>query len=178
MLDLLLAVDCNIYQLTEFNLTQDKRYVLQICHPERLYHTQGCTYLTTITYTEYSDIWEVAHPDEFFDSDFFKDSEEFESSIVTLYQQTDENYPTLQSLLVQYPQHFAIKQPAIKQFTIKQFTIKQPCNETNGETELHYIGGDTQALRAVNAVLSQPFFHIHELNYSQSNIISPQGKQA
>ena len=152
LLDVLLAVDCNVYRLTEFDPIQDKRYVLQICHPERSYATQGYTYLKNFD-EEWSGIWEVAHPDEFFDSDFFKNIEVFEGdSIATLYQQADENNPILQSLLAQYPQNFAIRQQG---------------DEANGETELHYIGGDTQALRAVNAVLSQPFFHIHELSYDE-----------
>lgn len=157
LLDVLLAVDCNIYRLTEFDPIQDKRYVLQICHPERSYCTQGYNYLKNFD-EEWSGIWDVVHPDEFFDSDFFKNIEVFEGDfIATLYQQVDENNPILQSLLVQYAQHFAIRQLA----------VKQPSDGSKGETELHYLGGDVQALRAVNAVLSQPFFHIHELSYEE-----------
>ncbi|WP_230660009.1 hypothetical protein [Psychrobacter sp. I-STPA10] len=161
LLDVLLATDCNAYCLTEFDSVQDRRYVLQFCY-RKWWQNEGFTvgYLDFVPLDSNKDqhieLYAVLHPDELFEIEFFTGI--FSGHpLVTLYQQADESNPILQSLLAQYAQHFAIK----------KFAIKQQGDETNGETELHYIGGDTQALRAVNAVLSQPFFHIHELSYEE-----------
>ena len=166
LLDVLLATDCNAYCLTEFDSVRDHRYVLQFCY-RKWWQNEGFTagYLDFVPLDSnednHAEFYAVLHPDELFEIEFFTGI--FSGHpLVTLYQKPDENNPILQSLLAQYPQKFAIKQLAIK-----QPTIKQTSDEANGETELHYLGGDTQALRAVNAVLSHPFFHIHELSYDE-----------
>lgn len=135
LLDILLETHSHVYYMTQFDeFDEPSRYVLQFCHPELVeWNITANGYLPNTYFDDWYGICDAPSIDELMASDFFEHIEP-DVPLITSYQTEDSQNPLLKGLLEQYDKHFDLI-------------------ENEHRTELHYLGGSTQALRAVNEVL-------------------------
>ena len=155
LLTVLQETTTNVYCILEFDSSAEhSRYVLQFYHPELSEMNVSFNgYLPNIYYDCSYEVCSASHPDELFDSEVFNDIE-LDAPIITFYHTKDEQDPLVKSLLAQYADCFKV---------INHVIDSESPSELH--SELHYLGGNTSALRAVNEVLSDPFFRVYALSY-------------
>ena len=157
LLAVLQETTTNVYCILEFNSSAEhSRYVLQFYHPELSEMNVSFNgYLPNIYYDCSYEVCSAAHPDELFDSEVFNDINA-SAPMITAYQLIDEQNPLVKSLLAQYADCFKV---------IDRVIDSESPSELH--SVLHYLGGNTPALRALNEVLSNPYFRVHALSYEE-----------
>ena len=155
LLAVLQETTTNVYCILEFDSSAEhSRYVLQFYHPELSEMNVSFNgYLPNIYYDCSYEVCSASHPDELFDSEVFNDIGP-SAPMITAYQLEDEQNPLVKSLLAQYADCFKV---------IDRVIDSESPSELH--SELHYLGGNTPALRALNEVLSNPYFRVNALSY-------------
>lgn len=153
LLAVLQETTTNVYCILEFNSSAEySRYVLQFYHPELSEMNVSFNgYLPNIYYDCSYEVCSAAHPDELFDSEVFNNINA-SAPMITAYQLEDKQNPLVKSLLAQYADCFKVIDRVI---------------DSESPSELHYLGGNTPALRALNEVVSSPYFRVHALSYEE-----------
>lgn len=168
LLELLLATDCHLFCITQFETTDSSlRYVLKFYYPELSeFNFTNDGYLSTTSYDDGYWACNAEHPDALFETELF-DEIEPERPLATFYSNEDESSVLLQSLLAQYEEYFDLIE--------SEFDTG---SELKSHTRLHYLGGNTQALRAVNELLTHPFFKIKQVSYDELEALKQRQDEA
>lgn len=162
LLNLLVALDCHLFCLTQFESTDSSyRYLLKFYHPELSeFNINDDGYLSTTYYDDGYRACNTDSLDALFENELFNEIEP-ERPLITAYSAEDENSILLQGILAQYDKYFNLVD-----------------SDSEPQTQLHYLGGNTQALRAVNELLTHPYFKIEKVSYDELEVLKQRQEEA